>query len=137
MKITSFYEPEGRWSFSSTFTYVTGTPTTFPSSRIVIQDRVIPYNPDGGRNNLRVPAYHRLDLAATLQGKKMRRGKPRKNESFWVFSVFNVYGRRNPFSIYFTQEDARRAMGQTLSTEARQVSIIGSLIPSVAYNFKF
>ncbi|MFT7032365.1 MAG: hypothetical protein ACJA2S_000864 [Cyclobacteriaceae bacterium] len=137
LKITSFYEPEGRWSFSSTFTYVSGTPTTFPSSRIVVQDRVIPFSPDGGRNNLRVPSYHRLDFAATLQGKKMRKGKPRKNESFWVFSVFNVYGRRNPFSIYFTQEDSRRAIGQTLSTEARQVSIIGSLIPSVAYNFKF
>ena len=137
LKITSFYETPGRWSFSSTFTLVTGTPTTFPSDRIEVQGLVIPYNADGSRNNVRIASYHRLDLSATLQGKKLRNGKPRKNESFWVFSVYNAYGRKNPFSIYFTQEDTRRALGQTVTTEARQVSILGSLIPSVSYNFKF
>lgn len=137
LKITSFYETDGRWSFSSTFTFVSGTPTTFPASRIVIQDKVIPYNPGGARNNLRIPAYHRLDFSATLEGKKMRKGKPRKNDSFWVFSLYNVYGRKNPFSIYFRQEDERRAAGEAFTTEGRQVSIIGSFIPSVSYNFKF
>ncbi|MFY0653355.1 MAG: TonB-dependent receptor [Cyclobacteriaceae bacterium] len=138
LKLTTFYDTDGRWSFSSTFTLVTGTPTTFPSSRLNIEGLPpIPYNPDGARNNFRVPFYHRLDFSATLQGKKIRKGKPRKNESFWVFSLYNAYGRRNPFSIYFRQEDARRAIGETLKTEARQVSIIGSFIPSVSYNFKF
>ena len=137
LKVTSFYETSGRWSFSSTFTLVTGTPTTFPSDRIEVQGIVIPYNADGSRNNIRIASYHRLDLSATLEGKKMRKGKPRKNESFWVFSVYNAYGRKNPFSIYFTQEDTRRALGQAVTTEARQVSILGSLIPSISYNFKF
>jgi len=137
LKVTSFYETPGRWSFSSTFTLVTGTPTTFPSDRIEVQGMVIPYNADGARNNVRIASYHRLDLSATLEGKKMRKGKPRKNESFWVFSVYNAYGRKNPFSIYFTQEDTRRALGQAVTTEARQVSILGSLIPSISYNFKF
>ncbi len=137
LKVTSFYETTGRWLFSSTFTFVSGTPTTFPASRIVVQDRVIPYNPGGMRNNLRIPAYHRLDLSATLEGTKMRKGKPRKNESYWVFSIYNVYGRKNPFSIYFKQEDERRAAGETFKTEGRQVSILGSMIPSVSYNFKF
>ena len=137
-KITSFYETNGRWSFSSTFTFVSGTPTTFPSSRLTIGDLPpIPYNPNGARNNFRIPAYNRLDVAATLQGKKLRRGKPRKNESFWVFSIYNLYGRKNPFSIYFRQEDERRAVGQEQVTEGRLVSIIGAMIPSVSYNFKF
>jgi len=137
LKLTSFYETGNRWSFSSTFTFVTGTPTTFPNARFTIQGRPIPYIHDNARNNLRIPSYHRLDIAATLQGKKMKKGKPRKNENYWVFSLYNIYGRRNPFSIYFKQEDARVTMGERLATEARQVSILGSIIPSVSYNFKF
>lgn len=137
LKLTGFYDLNKRWSFSSTFTFISGTPTTFPNARFTIQGRPIPYIHDGARNNLRVPSYNRLDIAATLQGKKMKKGKPRKNESYWVFSLYNVLGVKNPFSIYFKQEDERKAVGETLSTEARQVSILGSIIPSVSYNFKF
>ena len=138
-KLAAFYELNDRWSFSSNFTFLTGTPTTFPTSRYSVAGfDAIPYNYGDGRNNFRIPSYHRLDIAATLQGKRYRKnGEKRKNESYWVFSVYNLYGKRNPFSIYFTQEDARFTADQVPNTQARQVSIIGSMIPAVSYNFKF
>lgn len=131
-KFAAFLETSGRWSFSANFTFISGTPTTFPSSRFQVQDYVIPYNSGNGRNNIRIPDYHRLDLSATLQGKPHK-----KYQSHWVFSLYNVYGRRNPFSIYFAQEDVRPIPGTPTNTQATRVSIIGSIIPSVSYNFKF
>ncbi len=137
-KLSLFYEPENRWTFSANFTYVSGTPTTFPTSRYQIQGYTIPLNYGDGRNNVRIPDFHRLDIAATLQNKKTKRnGKAKKNEGYWVFSVYNAYGRRNPFSIYFAQADERFAPGDPVKTTANRVSIIGSAFPSVSYNFKF
>jgi len=137
-KLSLFYEPENRWTFSANFSYVSGTPTTFPTSRFQVQGYTIPLNFGDGRNNVRIPDFHRLDVAATLQNRKTKRnGKPKKNEGYWVFSVYNAYGRRNPFSIYFAQADERFAVGEPVTTVANRVSIIGSAFPSVSYNFKF
>ena len=137
-KLSLFYEPENRWTFSANFSYISGTPTTFPTSRFQVQGYTIPLNFGDGRNNVRIPDFHRLDLAATLQNRKIKRnGKPKKNEGYWVFSVYNAYGRRNPFSIYFAQADQRFAPGEAVTTVANRVSIIGSAFPSISYNFKF
>lgn len=137
-KVTGFYDLSKRWSLSGNFVLTSGTPTTFPTSYIVVQGVVIPYNADGSRNNLRLPMYHRLDLSARFEGKEFKRnGKKRKNTDYWVFSVYNVYGRRNPFSIYFSQTDQRYVPGQAINTQATQLSIIGAMVPSVSYNFKF
>ncbi|MBX2900003.1 MAG: TonB-dependent receptor [Cyclobacteriaceae bacterium] len=138
VKVSGFYDLNKRWSASANFTFVSGTPATFPTSRYVIQGILIPYNAEGGRNNVRLPAYHRLDIAFRLEGKTVKaNGKARKNSDYWVFGVYNVYARKNPFSIYFTQGDERVAQGSPLNSEARQLAIIGTFIPSVSYNFKF
>lgn len=135
LKIAAFYEVGGRWTLSSNFTLTSGTPTTFPTSRFEQQGITIPYNAGDSRNNTRIPVYHRLDFSATLQGKEMKNGKKRKNENYWVFSVYNLYSRRNPFSIYFAQEGDLRT--EPVPTRATQVSIIGNFVPAVSYNFKF
>jgi hypothetical protein len=133
LNVVAFYELNERWSFSTDLAMFTGTPATFPTNRIEVQGYVIPHNSTEARNNVRIPWYHRVDISATLKGKKVKRnGKPRKNEDYWVFSVYNVYNRRNPFSIYF--RETPNAPGQT---EAVRFSVIGSFIPSVSYNFKF
>ncbi len=138
LKLAAFYDLNERLTFSANFTYVSGTPTTFPTSRFVIQDYLIPYNAFGSRNNIRIPDYHRLDLSVTLNGKKYRKnGEPRKNNDYWGFSLYNVYGRRNPFSIYFSQGQDRPPPGEPVRTMAMRVSIIGSIVPAVSYNFKF
>lgn len=138
LKLSVFYEPTERWDFSANFSYISGTPTTFPNSRFEIQGYVIPYITDNARNNVRIPSFHRLDLAATLHGKKIKRnGKIRKNEDYWVFSFYNVYNRRNPFSIYFAQATDIPPSANAIPTQATRVSIIGSIIPAISYNFKF
>ena len=129
---TAFYELNKRWTFSANFVMNSGTPATFATSRIEQQGYVIPHIYNEKRNNVRIPVYHRLDLAATLQGKERKR-----LSGEWVFSVYNVYNRRNPFSIYFGENRIRSADGQPRNTNAYQFSVIGSFIPSVAYNFKF
>ncbi|MFM9074017.1 MAG: TonB-dependent receptor plug domain-containing protein, partial [Bacteroidota bacterium] len=111
LKLSGFYDLGNRWSFSANFVLTTGTPVTFPTSRLVVQNILIPYNVKDSRNNVRLPAYHRLDLSFRLDGKKMKRGKERKNTDYWVFGVYNVYGRKNPFSVYFSQKDERTPVG--------------------------
>ena len=131
---TAFYELNKRWTFSANFVLNSGTPTTFATSRVEQQGYVIPHIFNEKRNNVRIPVYHRLDISATLQGKNK---KERRLKSEWVFGVYNVYNRRNPFSIYFGENRIRTPEGQPRSTNAFQFSVIGSFIPSVSYNFKF
>jgi hypothetical protein len=138
LKITAFYDLTERWSVSGSFTFASGTPTTFPTSRYTIQDILVPHNVNESRNNVRMPSYNRLDLSFRLEGKQFnRKGKERKNRDYWVFSVYNLYARKNPFSTYFTQSDNRPTIGQPLQSEAIQLSIIGSVVPAISYNFKF
>jgi hypothetical protein len=129
-----FYEINKRWSLSSTFTVISGTPISFPTSRFEQQGYIVPHNANENRNNVRIPIYHRLDIGATLKGKE----RPDKKWSGeWVFSIYNVYSRRNPFAIYFRQDQSRPQPMTPVQTEAIRLSIIGSFIPSVSYNFKF
>ena len=138
LKIAAFYDLNERVSLSTNFTYVSGTPTNFPDSRYEVQGYTIPLNSEDSRNGVRIPDYHRLDLGVTLQGKKFKRnGKPRKVDDSIVFTIYNLYARRNPFSIYFSQGTERQAYGTPADTKATQLSIIGTIFPSVAYNFKF
>jgi hypothetical protein len=137
LKVAAFYEISARWSFSANFVYLSGTPANFPTSRYYENGILVPYNAYNSRNNVRVPAYHRLDVSFRLEGKKMKNGKPRKNHDYWVFSVYNVYAHQNPFSIYFQQNDQRIAPNQAAQSQAKQVTIIGSLVPAFSYNFNF
>ncbi|GIV36270.1 MAG: collagen-binding protein [Cyclobacteriaceae bacterium] len=137
-KATAFYQINNRWSASANFTFLSGTPTTFPTSRYVIQDILIPHNAANTRNNVRIPPFHRLDVSFRLEGRSQRKnGKTRKNTDYWVFGVYNLYARKNPFSVYFSQADDRAASGAPLQSRATQLSIIGTLVPSVSYNFHF
>ena len=138
IKLAGFYEVNKRVSFSANFTYLTGTPTTFPTHRYEFDYLTIPENASNTRNNLRIPDYHRLDFSITILGKKVnRKGKQRKNQDSKVITLYNLYNRKNPFSIYFAQSDVRNAVGEPVQTEGNQVSILGAIVPSFTYNFKF
>lgn len=137
LKVAAFYDINARWSVSGNFTFTSGTPTTFPTSRFTQQGILIPYNANDSRNNVRLPDYHRLDISFRWEGRKMRGDKERKNRDYWVFSFYNVYARRNPFSIYFSQRDGRVPDGQPIESQATQLAIVGTIVPSVSYNFKF
>jgi len=123
------YDISKRWSVSANFVYLSGTPATFPNSKIQIQNYNIPYNTDNIRNNYRITPYHRLDLGATYNYKK---NEHRRYKQSLVFSVYNAYNRRNAFSIYF-----RTKTDEPNQTEAVRFSVIGSIVPAVTYNFNF
>jgi len=123
------YDLNKRFSFSANFVYLTGTPATFPTAKIELQGYVIPYNTDNKRNNYRNTAYHRADIGITYNFKK---NDTRRYKQTLVLSVYNLYNRRNAFSIYF-----RNNPDYPVNTEAVRYSVVGSIIPAITYNFKF
>ncbi|MBA3663535.1 MAG: TonB-dependent receptor [Bacteroidetes bacterium] len=123
------YDLTKRWNVSANFVFLSGTPATFPNSKIQIQNYNIPYNTTGVRNNYRITPYHRLDFGATYNFKK---NETRRYQQSIVFSIYNVYNRRNAFSVYF-----RTTAGDPNQTEAVRFSVIGSIVPAVTYNFNF
>ena len=132
LSTTLFYNFKKRWSIAGNFVINSGTPITFPTNRIEVQGYVIPYNTTESRNNFRIPAYHRLDVSATLHSKE----NPDKIWSWkFVFGVYNLYNRKNPFATYFRQQEIRPAIGDPVTTEAIRYSVIGSVVPAVSFNF--
>lgn len=129
VNVVANYDYTKNWNFSANFVFASGTPATFPTNRLEVQGNVIPHNSYDRRNNYRLPDYHRLDLSVTYRPDKTEGSKW---ESYWVFSVYNVYNRKNAFSVFFQQNADNPSM-----TEAIKYSIIGSIIPSVAWNFSF
>jgi len=141
LNLVMSYQVRPRLEFGANFVFMTGTPATFPTNRIDLAVNTDPVNPannatilvpqnsNDSRNDVRIPTYNRLDLSATLHFKK-KEGK--RYEQYIVFSIYNVYARQNPFSIYFQQNPAN-----AMETQAIQYSIIGRMIPGISYNFKF
>jgi len=123
--VTTSYELNKKWQLSSNFIYQTGLPTTFPTGQYSFEGLVIPVY--SARNSERLPAYHRLDIAATYTPSK---NKDRKYQSSWNFGIYNVYGRKNAVSLSFRNNE------DTGQNEAVRLSLFG-IIPSVTYNFKF
>ncbi len=120
------YELNEKWKFGANFIFQTGQPTNYPSGQFEYQGLSVPIF-DGSRNSERLPAYHRIDISATLTPRK---NKNRKWQGEWVFSIYNLYSRRNAASITFTRNP------DTFVNEAIRTSIFG-IIPAVTYNFKF
>lgn len=135
LNITAFYELSPRMTLSGTFVFNSGTPTTLPSSGYYQQGLYIPNNDNNIRNNYRIPNYHRMDLSLTLDPKPENANKRWKGQ--WVFGVYNLYGRRNAFTIYGQQPSERNVAGVVTKADAIRYSVIGSVIPSISYNFKF
>jgi hypothetical protein len=125
--INASYELNEKWKFNSNFVFQTGQPTNYPVGQYEIQGLNVPIYDDNRRNADRLPAYHRLDVSATLTPRK---NKNREWQGEWVFGIYNLYGRQNAASINFAQNR------ETFKNEAIQTSIF-SITPSVTYNFKF
>lgn len=124
LAIVGMYKLSDRWSFSGTFVYSSGNAVTFPSGKYSIGGKSTWYYTE--RNGYRMPDYHRLDLAATLESKPGKRFR-----SNWSFGLYNAYNRRNAYVIDFRENEHDSNV-----TEAYQVALFG-IIPSVTWNFKF
>ncbi len=125
LAVTGSYKLNKKWSFGANFTLQSGQPVTYPTGKYVFQGVTVPsYN---SRNEDRLPAYHRMDVSATLTPKKYEN---KKFKGEWVFGIYNIYSRYNAASITFRQNS------ETGANEAVKLSIFG-IVPSVSYNFKF
>lgn len=143
------YKPSDRFDVSLTWVYSTGNTATLALQEIPSDD----YNPeyyspdyydpfaglynDGNyfafvesRNNYRLPAYHRMDISVNLH-KKLKRGT-----RTWSFSVYNLYNRQNPFTIYRSYRYHTTIGNQTYSASLMQLSIF-PIMPSISYIYKF
>ncbi len=122
--LVGMYELNKKWTLSANWVYYTGDAVTFPNGKYTVGGQTVYYYTN--RNGYRMPAYHRLDLGATLQLKKKRRWS-----SELAFSLYNAYGRENAYTITFKDnpDDPNK-------TEAVQTSLF-RWIPSISYNFKW
>jgi CarboxypepD_reg-like domain/TonB-dependent Receptor Plug Domain len=120
------YQPIERRTFTANFSYSTGRPTTPPISNYTTPDNIyVPIYAD--RNQLRIPDTHRLDLAANF-GRSHNRAA--KIKTSWTFTLYNVYGRKNPFSIFYTR-------GFRNVPQANRLAVIGTVFPSLSFNIEF
>lgn len=129
LSVVAMYELNKKWKLSSVFVYGTGQSTTLPE-RFYFVNGVLTQE-YSTINKYRLAPYHRLDFAATYTPQPK---KKRKYSSNWVFSLYNVYSRMNPYFVYFDQEGS--LANNDLKITAKQVSLF-PIIPSVTWNFKF
>lgn len=124
LSLVGIYQISTKWNVSATWVYNTGNAVTFPSGKYYVDGYTVPAYTS--RNGYRMPDYHRMDLGATYTINRRKR-----YESSLNFSIYNVYGHRNPFSISFRESETNP--GQT---EAVRLALF-QMVPSITYNFKF
>ncbi|MEM7186147.1 MAG: TonB-dependent receptor [Bacteroidota bacterium] len=122
--VVSNFKLSKRYSFSANFVYQTGRPVTIPVGNFVINDTEFVLF--GDRNQFRIPDFYRLDLSFNMEGNHK---KKKLAHSFWNFSIYNVLGRNNPYSVFFVTESGE--------VKAYQSSIFAVPIPTISYNLKF
>jgi len=113
-----------RFSFSTNYTWSTGRPITYPVATYYMGDILLVHYSD--RNKYRIPDYMRLDLSFKLSG-NLRSHKIANPH--WIFSVYNLLGRQNVYSIFFKNE------GKFVN--GYKLSVFGRAIPSLSFNFDF
>ncbi|WP_167617631.1 TonB-dependent receptor [Maribellus sediminis] len=122
-KLVFNYKYSRRFNLSANFLYNTGRPYTAPVAYYYFNDAMRVYYSD--RNAVRMDDYIRLDVAANINGNLLRK---KLNHSSWTFAVYNVFGRKNPYSIFFRTENEQ--------VKGYKMSIFGQPIFTVTYNFK-
>jgi hypothetical protein len=113
-----------RFSLSLNMTYSTGRPITLPIGRYYYagSQRVL-YS---DRNAYRIPDYFRTDFSMNIDGNFKAHKKTRNS---WTIGIYNLTGRKNPFSVYYVTENG--------SINGYKLSIFGSMIPFINYNIRF
>ncbi|SIS55283.1 TonB-dependent receptor [Belliella pelovolcani] len=117
------YELSKRVSTSLNFNYNTGRPITLPVAKFEYagSERIF----FSERNAYRIPDYFRMDFSINLEGNH----KVRKlAHSSWSLGVYNVLGRQNPYSVFFTPVNG--------VLQGYQLSIFARPIPFITYNFR-
>ncbi len=129
ISIVGTYELSKKWTLSSVFIYGTGNAITLPTAYYFLGGTLVEQY--SKTNSYRLPAYHRLDVSATLTP---QHSKPHKWQGSWTFSVYNIYNHANPYFLYIDKVD--QGTNNKIELKVKEVYIL-PLLPSVTYNFKF
>ncbi len=129
LSVVANYDLTKKWKLGAVFVYGTGNAITLPERFYVINGVLT--QEYSKLNQYRQKAYHRLDFSATYTPVPK---KKRKVTGYWVFSIYNVYSRLNPYFIYFDQTGS--PVNGDVKVDARQVSLF-PILPAVTWNFKF
>lgn len=119
------YNISRRYFFTGNFTYHTGRPVTVPLAGFLVDNITVASFSD--RNQFRIPDYHRLDIAFILEGNHKRK---KFWDGTWALSFYNVYARKNPYTVFFKDNGDGYL-------SPYQLSIVGTVLPSLSYSFKF
>jgi Outer membrane receptor proteins, mostly Fe transport len=135
LSVVTNYKLSRKWDAAAVFVYSTGNALTMPSGRFMFN---IGYDTNEQKllftninqyekiNDYRMPAYHRMDIAFTFTPKPE---STRRFKSSWVFSLYNIYNRANPYFIYLdVDEDTRSIQGKKV--------FLFPVVPGITWNFK-
>jgi hypothetical protein len=117
------YHLNMRITFSTIMTYRTGRPITYPVSGYYVNG--VPYLNYSSRNAYRIPNYFRMDASMAIEGNLKRH---KFMHSSFVLSVYNLTGRKNPYSVYFSSSEG--------NINSYSYSVIGVPIFTITWNFK-
>lgn len=125
VSFVAMYDLNNKWQVSAAWIYYSGHPITLPSAKYAYENNTGFYF--SGRNEYRMPDYHRLDLGVTM-----------KMNNFWkltennlAFGLFNAYCHYNPILISI-ESDVNRPSG----TKTVQYALFG-IVPYITWNVKF
>lgn len=133
------HEFNKRWSAGMTFIYTTGQAVTFPVGSYEVDNQRLPLY-GNQRNADRFPDYHRMDASVTWKNAD----KGRKWRGSWNLSIYNLYGRKNPFAYQFTdiindEINFDPSTGQEIMSRRPGVvmTYLFTFLPALTYNFQF
>lgn len=137
VNINLSYTPGHRFKFAAAWYFLSGGAITTPIGFFNYNGYVVPIY--GSKNNDRLPDYHRMDISAEL---RLHKAGARYQHNL-VLTLYNLYGRKNPFSINFNKvmgDDGKIVIPTDLyggyEVLSTQLSVAG-LIPSLNYTFRF
>lgn len=130
--VNANYHLTKRWMVSGVFYYSTGKPITLPELKYDYNGFQYIYYSD--RNKYRLPDYNRFDLSITFD--ESLRIK-QKWKGSWTLSILNVYGQKNPYSVFYKSDSSTLKSIYYQSFNLYKMYIINRPIPTFTYNFSF
>jgi hypothetical protein len=131
LTIVANYHFNKRLKLSANFNYSSGRPITLPEHKYFISNEAVVVFSD--RNEYRIPDYHRFDISITYD-ESLRIKKKWKGS--WAFSLLNVYGRKNPYTIFYKAETPNFSNDYN-PFSMYKLYLIGKPVPTLTYSFIF